>query len=63
MALVGNRIHMQFGDLLRMSTMGIYGAATDAVLDVLGRKARMLGAESFAVHRLQAGFIRAAQGG
>jgi quinol monooxygenase YgiN len=47
-----------FVDLVSMSSMDIYGAPSERLLDQMRQKARMLGLETVAVHDLQAGFAR-----
>ena len=49
----------KFADLIDLSTIDVYGAVSDAVLERLHRKARMLGDATVAVHELFAGFARA----
>jgi hypothetical protein len=49
----------KFSELLKMSSMDVYGTPSPALLEQLRRKARMLGlSEALAVHELHAGFIR-----
>ena len=55
---VGAAEFRKFADLIDLSRIEVYGAVTDAVLERLHRKARMLGGGTVAVHGLQAGFAR-----
>jgi hypothetical protein len=48
----------KFADLIDLSRIEVYGAVSEAVLERLHRKARMLGSGSVAVHDLFAGFVR-----
>jgi quinol monooxygenase YgiN len=48
----------QFKDLLKMSTMDIYGKPSDRLLKQMRDKAKMLGAAGVVVHELQAGLSR-----
>ena len=45
-------------DLVTLETMDVYGAASEALLDKLRRKARMLGTATLVVHPLHAGIAR-----
>ena len=47
-----------FSELLTLLRIDIYGTPTDALLDLLRNKARMLGDAELTVHGLQAGFTR-----
>ncbi len=52
-------IFARFADLLDMTSMDVYGAASAALLERLRTKARMLGLTGgLGVHRLHAGFVR-----
>jgi hypothetical protein len=48
----------RFADLIDLLNIEVYGAVSDAVLERLHAKARMLGRGTVAVHRLHAGFAR-----
>jgi hypothetical protein len=48
----------KFADLIDLSSIEVYGAVSDGVLERLHRKARMLGSETVTVHELCAGFWR-----
>ena len=48
----------RFAELLQLLTMDVYGDPSDALLDLLRAKARMLGAGQLTVHRLHAGLSR-----
>lgn len=48
----------QFKNLLKMSTMDIYGRPSDRLIKLMREKAQMLGAQGVVVHDLQAGFSR-----
>jgi hypothetical protein len=48
----------RFADLIDLSRIEVYGAVTDAVIERLHRKTRMLGSGTVAVHELHAGFAR-----
>ena len=48
----------KFADLIELSRIEIYGRVSDAVLERLHEKARMLGNGTVAVHELYAGFAR-----
>lgn len=51
----------KFADLIDLSRIEVYGAVSEAVLERLHQKARMLGSATVAVHELYAGFaIRSA---
>lgn len=50
----------KFADLVRLARMDIYGHASEGALELLRRKARMLGGEGLFEHTLQAGFVRTA---
>jgi hypothetical protein len=55
---VGADEFRRFADLIDLSRIEVYGAVSDAVLERLHRKARMLGSGTVAVHELHAGFAR-----
>ena len=55
---VGADEFRKFADLIDLSRIEVYGAVSDAVLERLHRKARMLGSGTVAVHELHAGFAR-----
>ena len=55
---VGADEFRNFADLIDLLRIEVYGAVTDAVLERLHRKARMLGRGTVAVHELHAGFAR-----
>jgi hypothetical protein len=52
----------RFADLVRLARMDIYGHASEGALELLRRKAQMLGGAGLFEHRLQAGFVRTAVG-
>jgi hypothetical protein len=45
-------------DLLSLSAIDIYGAPSEALLDLMRQKAHLLGGATLAVHDLHAGFTR-----
>jgi len=47
-----------FAELLRLLHIDVYGTPSDALLERLRAKARMLGGATLAVHGLHAGFTR-----
>jgi hypothetical protein len=47
-----------FAELIRMTGIDIYGDPGHELLEMLKRKARMLGSGTVVVHRLHAGFFR-----
>jgi hypothetical protein len=55
---VGAEEFRQFADLIDLSRIEVYGVVSDAALERLHRKARMLGGGTVAVHELHAGFAR-----
>ena len=55
---VGGEEFRKFADLIDLSRIDVYGAVSDAVLERLHQKARMLGAGTVAVHEFFAGFGR-----
>jgi quinol monooxygenase YgiN len=48
----------KFRELIRLSTMDIYGKPSDSLLEQMRQKARMLGNATVVVHEHQAGFTR-----
>jgi hypothetical protein len=48
----------KFADLIELSRIEVYGRVSDAILERLHEKARMLGNATVAVHELYAGFAR-----
>lgn len=48
----------RFVDLIKLSTMDVYGRPSDDLLEQLRRKAWMLGNATVGVHQLNAGFAR-----
>jgi hypothetical protein len=48
----------KFADLIDLLRIEVYGAVSEAVLERLHQKARMLGQGTVAVHDLYAGFVR-----
>jgi hypothetical protein len=48
----------KFADLIDLSRIEVYGQISDAVLERLHQKARMLGGGTVAVHEFHAGFAR-----
>lgn len=48
----------KFADLIKLSTMDVYGKPSDAVLAQLRQKVQMLGSATVVVHERHAGFIR-----
>jgi hypothetical protein len=55
---VGGAEFRKFGDLIDLSRIEVYGRVSDAVLERLHQKARMLGRGTVAVHEFYAGFAR-----
>jgi hypothetical protein len=55
---VGAAEFRKFADFIDLSRIEVYGAISDAVLERLHQKARMLGSGTVAVHELYAGFVR-----
>ena len=55
---VGGPEFRKFASLIELSRIDIYGHVSDAVLERLHEKARMLGSGTVAVHELYAGFAR-----
>jgi hypothetical protein len=55
---VGAEEFRKFADLIDLLRIEVYGRVSDAVLERLHGKARMLGAGTVAVHELYAGFAR-----
>ena len=57
---VGAPAFAKFRDLIRLSSIDVYGAPSDRLLAQLHEKARKLGDGTVAVHTLEAGFTRIA---
>jgi quinol monooxygenase YgiN len=55
---VAGPVFAKFADLLVLRTIDIYGSPSEKVLELLRRKAELLGTASVAVHDRQAGFAR-----
>jgi hypothetical protein len=55
---VGAEEFRKFADLIDLSRIEVYGVVSEAALDQLHQKARMLGTGTVAVHELYAGFLR-----
>ena len=55
---VGADEFRKFAPLIELSRIEVYGRVSEAVLDRLHQKARMLGAGTVAVHEFYAGFAR-----
>lgn len=55
---VGGAEFRKFADLIDLSKIEVYGRVSDAVLERLHQKARMLGRGTVAVHEFDAGFAR-----
>mgnify|MGYP001048111231 CR=1 FL=1 len=55
---VGGAEFRKFADLIDLLRIKVYGQVSDAVLERLQQKARMLGGESVVVHDFYAGFTR-----
>jgi hypothetical protein len=55
---VGGAEFRKFADLIDLSRIEVYGAVSQAVLERLHQKARMLGTGTVAVHEFYAGFGR-----
>jgi hypothetical protein len=55
---VGAPEFSKFKDLIRLSSIDVYGEPSDALRKQLEDKVRMLGAGAVSVHKLQAGFMR-----
>lgn len=55
---VGSAEFRKFADLIDLSRIEVYGRVSDAVLERLHQKARMLGNGSVTVHEFYAGFTR-----
>jgi quinol monooxygenase YgiN len=47
-----------FAELITLSTLDVYGKPSEELLELLRRKAQMLGDTTVVVHDLQAGFAR-----
>jgi hypothetical protein len=52
----------RFVELIELSTMDVYGKPSDALLEQLRQKVRMLGTATVIVHELHAGFARFGSG-
>jgi quinol monooxygenase YgiN len=48
----------KFVELIRLSTMDVYGTPSDELLEALRRKVQLLGNATVVVHELHAGFAR-----
>ena len=57
---VGSAEFRKFANLIELLRIEVYGAVSDAVLERLQQKARMLGNGAVAVHEFRAGFTHAA---
>ena len=55
---VGSAEFRKFRDLIDLSRIEVYGRVSEAVLERLHQKARMLGRGTVAVHEFHAGFAR-----
>jgi quinol monooxygenase YgiN len=55
---VGAEEFRKFADLIELVSIEVYGRVSDAVLDRLHQKARMLGNATVAVHEFYTGFSR-----
>lgn len=55
---VGGAEFRKFADLIELLKIEVYGRVSDAVLERLRQKAKMLGGSTVAVHGLYAGFTR-----
>jgi hypothetical protein len=55
---VAGPVFARFADLLVLRTIDIYGAPSQRVLELLRRKAELLGTATVVVHDRQAGFVR-----
>jgi hypothetical protein len=55
---VGGEEFRKFADLINLLKIEVYGRISDAVLERLHQKARMLGSGTVAVHDFYAGFAR-----
>jgi hypothetical protein len=55
---VGGAEFRKFADLIDLTRIDVYGRVSDAALERLHRKARMLGKGTVAVHDFCAGFFR-----
>lgn len=51
-----------FADLLTLRAIDLYGDPSEKVLDLMRRKAHLLGDAPLAVHKLEAGFVRGLAG-
>jgi hypothetical protein len=55
---VGGPVFRKFADLLTLSSIRVYGEASEKVLRQLQEKARMLGCRDVSIHGQRAGFSR-----
>jgi hypothetical protein len=55
---VAGPVFRRFADLLTLVNVDVYGKASEAALEQIRGKARLLGAAPLAVHELHAGFSR-----
>lgn len=55
---VAGPVFRRFADLLTLVSVDVYGKASEAALEQLRGKARLLGAARLVVHELHAGFSR-----
>ena len=55
---VAGPVFAKFADLLVLRTIDIYGAPSERVVELLHRKAALLGTASVVAHERQAGFAR-----
>ena len=55
---VGGPVFAKFQDLIRLTTIEVFGDPSPRLLQRLEEKARMLGGEAVVVHKLQSGFNR-----
>lgn len=51
-------IFARFADLIKLSTMDVYGTPSTGLLQQLEQKVRLLGGATIATHELHAGFTR-----
>lgn len=55
---VAGKEFAKFKDLIKLSTIDVYGNPSDKLINQLNQKALMLGCKSVVFHDLQAGFTR-----
>ena len=55
---VAGPVFRRFADLLTLSTVDVYGSASEAALEQIRGKAQLLGNAPVVVHELHAGFTR-----